>query len=881
MRNAVIVCTIAALLSWHAQGSGAESELSSAAVKKALTPDLIVLENERFVEGDERLVVVVGENHASVKTQIQLANLTTRLLDQNLVQAILVEGSSGAFDVSSFLRDQTKLSMSGAELRAFWRQQLEAGRIAGYEYVALTRPGIDIAGVEDMGAKARYEVGFQSRAYQHLAESYNRGATALEQDFNSLREKGKGADVQLVRSSLDEFKAARTRFAHVPGEIAQKLEPLGPPQAELMQVQNLVLPLYHRMNSWTPSYSDFETWIGEAKVLYQRLKPILEKMDSSSGITESSLSFSQKQDLRELNRLAERISSFKSAHKTDLDEMERLMSRFSRLSEQVEESQKTLEPFLKQVEGAATEVEDSFFVAANALESLARGTGQPRPKSMSFFREESERERKSNTAREKPFMVERDQAMVAGTVQYLQAQAKQRVLLIVGYAHLPGIIENLSSKNISFISGKLEASERDIEPWEGEAWELRKRANVPVFFALKRQLKELSPLLSDIWKKEQLARLEYLRQIYQAGSALKPAISGLAGDSRIFEKIGNEDRVVMVGRFPFDRNADFGAHVLDQGIVPTKEGEFYRVFDRGVAKELVEKLSDSVVDFVYHFKTARSPEETATYRLMCSAGDKSLGDFMANPPSRAKYEVLFGEPDEVDESGLPVSPLQGQLRGGSTGGTPPPGGRPPWTSAFADPGDPRRPALLRTINPRRAHHNLIAIERQQPSRIGDVAFFEDADLPILADKLRFTPSAGDNAHMVVLTARNTAEFRASIRKAADAKLLKGKQVALITCGDAFTDTAVLREDLLRADVLMVWANDRQVTPEGARRLRDEVKKSVETLPPEQRKTIEQLMNHSLQNWRKADPNDPGHRAFLRAGPFVDARSCNQGLRFPS
>jgi hypothetical protein len=249
---------------------------------------------------------------------------------------------------------------------------------------------------------------------------------------------------------------------------------------------------------------------------------------------------------------------------------------------------------------------------------------------------------------------------------------------------------------------------------------------------------------------------------------------------------------------------------------------------------------------------------------------------MQSPPSKAKYEVLFGEPDEVEEAGLLVSPLQRELRGG---GTPPPGGRPPWMSALADPGDPRRPILLRTINAQRAHQNLVALEKQQPSRLGDVAFFEEADLPALSEKLLFTPSRGDYAQMVVLAAKNTAEFRSSIRKAADAKLLKGKQVALITCGDAFADTAALREDLLRAGVLMVWVNDRQITPEAARRLCDEVKKTVEVLPVDQRKTIEQLMNHSLQNWRKADPSSPDHRAFLRAGSHVDARPCGHLSRF--
>jgi hypothetical protein len=87
--------------------------------------------------------------------------------------------------------------------------------------------------------------------------------------------------------------------------------------------------------------------------------------------------------------------------------------------------------------------------------------------------------------------------------------------------------------------------------------------------------------------------------------------------------------------------------------------------------------------------------------------------------------------------------------------------------------------------------------------------------------------------------------------------------------------------LLHAGVLMVWVNDRQITPEAARSLRDEVRKTVETLPPEQRKSIDQLMHQSLQNWRKADPNNPDHRTFLRAGSFVDARPHCHVLEFES
>jgi hypothetical protein len=868
----MIFCTIAALLSVLAACSADDSNVSPTAVKKALTTDIFVTEKEHLVKGDEQLVVVVGENHASVRTQIQLANLIIRLLDQNLVQAILVEGSSGRFDIAPFVDELASLPLSGAGLPALWHEQLETGRVAGYEYVALTQPRLEIVGVEDMGAKARYEVGAQTRAYQEVAASYERAAAVLQRDLESLRQAGNVNDIQRVNLILKEFEAARSRYAGMPDELARRMEPFNAPTAELLELPSIFNELYLRLNTLIPSYDDFEKWCSEAQVLYKRLKPVLDETGSFSTVSESDLSPSQSRDLRELNELSEKISPYKRGHQSDLDKWEKLSSRFSLLSKQLDESQKELKPFLEKVEDAKTDLQDCYFVAANALQSLAAEVGAPRPSSMAFFHEERERQNKESSSREKPFLAERDRAMAANAVGFLQKGPKQRVLLIVGYAHLPGLTEQLAADNVSFISGRLQASDEDIEPWELNAWEFRKRAYTPVFSARDRQLKEVSPLLNVFWRKEQLARLAYLRQAYEQNSGLEPIISGLVGNSRIFENVGGKDHALVIGGFPFDRNADFGSHVLDQGVVPGRPGESYRVFDRGTADRLIKELSDDIADFVYYYKTKAPTGGTATYRLRTVVGEKSLHDFMESPPSKAKCEILFGEPDEVEEAGLVVSPLQSELCGS---GAPPTRGRPPWTSAYADPSDPHHPILLRTINAERARQHLIALEKQQPSRLGDVAFFEEVDLPALPEKLMFTPQRGDYAQMMVLIAHNTAEFRASIRRAADAKLLEGKQVALITCGDAFAETTLLREDLLRAGALMVWINDRQVTVEAARRLWDEAKSAAETLPAEQRRTIEQLMNHSLRNWKKADPKDPGHEAFRRAAGFVDARPCGK------
>src|SRR4030095_4643230 len=111
---------------------------------------------------------------------------------------------------------------------------------------------------------------------------------------------------------------------------------------------------------------------------------------------------------------------------------------------------------------------------------------------------------------------------------------------------------------------------------------------------------------------------------------------------------------------------------------------------------------------------------------------------------------------------------------------------------------------------------ILAVEQQRPEHIGKPLFLEEADVPRLAERLHFTPSRGDHSQIVVLSARNVAEFRAQVQAAGRARLLKGKQVALITCGDAFEESVALREDLLGQGALMVWMPNRQITVEGGR-----------------------------------------------------------------
>jgi hypothetical protein len=84
---------------------------------------------------------------------------------------------------------------------------------------------------------------------------------------------------------------------------------------------------------------------------------------------------------------------------------------------------------------------------------------------------------------------------------------------------------------------------------------------------------------------------------------------------------------------------------------------------------------------------------------------------------------------------------------------------------------------------------------------------------------------------------------------------------LITCGHLFSETAELKEMLLRAGVLMVWVPSRLIPEDVGRRLFHEIQETVNSLTPGQRpKTIKGLIDFTLENWKKT-PADPDLNIF--------------------
>jgi hypothetical protein len=135
--------------------------------------------------------------------------------------------------------------------------------------------------------------------------------------------------------------------------------------------------------------------------------------------------------------------------------------------------------------------------------------------------------------------------------------------------------------------------------------------------------------------------------------------------------------------------------------------------------------------------------------------------------------------DTREAAGKQVTTLSGAAGGGK---------KPPSPPAGTVPGDEGRPPIYFTVNAERAKKNFETIDRLDPAAIRK-CFVENNDFSSVA----FTPRRGDFSQMVVFVAKNVQEFQTKIAEAAKEKKLLNKQVALITCGDAFTTTAELRE----------------------------------------------------------------------------------------
>jgi hypothetical protein len=838
-----VLAGFGALVAWVFVPSS-KPELGRA--KDLLDPAKIAVRYEYSRPDDDRLVVLIGENRASVRSQVDLEAILGRLNGGGALDAILVEGTNGPLDHADFAK-AFGTGLSGRGAAEYWGEQLAWGRVAGYEAFALTHPELPVSGVEDMAAKKRCEVDLTLRDDREVKERNRRAVALFEKAIGDL---GGPADREAaaVAELLPAFRSAAEQQGKARETFAEAMRPLSDKEVELAAIQTEALPLY------------------------RELEPIIEEARRSRADSRG--------DDSELRRKYEE-------NRSKFDRLVELNRRVGALRDDAaREGAKLKDPLAGRLEADAR-AEDQFFLLANAVARAAGGRSFP--EIGGFLRVERERmvkefERDPESVQAQ--LRERDQAMVDNTVAFLKAQrpGRRTVALVVGSNHLPGVSGFLKAAGISHVGGPLAGNDRALEPWEELAWAWRKRQRERLYSSGQGEgLKELSQLLDPVWKSEQRARVDFLRGLSQSEAALR----GYAGDGVFHERLlktseAKERHVsVLLTTNPLDRNVDYGAHLADWGPDPNQPGRYYAVYDRDQAGQQVAQFSDANAAFAYFYQTAR--DGAPAYQFLTPAGVVSKEQFQGSAPRLGGGEkpgcvVLCGEPDLVLEGRLAVSPLWRELRAGGSGGgdrPPPPGkgtaapGESPrgWSSRWylLEADLPQDVALYRTESAERAREHVKALDQQKPEALGEVAYLNAGQL----DQLPFTPRRGDNAQVVVIVARNVAEFRAELAKAAQEGRVKNKQFALITCGDAFAETTALRELMLHEGALMVWTPDRQVTPEAARHLADKIREVEKASSPGNRPaTIDRLIRRALGQWWSENPDDPDLGAFRQSSTWV-------------
>lgn len=895
----------------HKEQASQTSESRLQRVRKQLPPELLSIQKEHQGEDRRRTIVLLGENHASVKTQIQLADTLQRLGQAGLLDAILIEGSHGPVEHAAFAE---QARAQGAD-NAYWRQALEWGQIAGYEYYSLTHPSLRVHGVEDMGAKARFEIQLNALSDNDnsLAQTEQQARTVVKQALACLEQRGEKLPLTELRAEVSAHEKSSLELERAMQLLTEKSKPLTEAQLEITRFTNQ--PSFKEMMAWEV---EFSTKVKAFNAQLQRLKQkenrsdlppryILTKGKEQPEELKIQAERYQELDLtvqmtalakekEQIEELKTRLEGYQQEHKADLDRLKQLLAQRDKISKQINKELSLL------VQGGSAE--SHFFALANLVRELdAADKKCSRPLDLFFA---VERKKQHQQQINPASLAERDDAMVANTIEFFKRHSMaEHVVLLIGAAHLESMAPRLERAGFSYVSAKLSASDAEIERWELQAWSARQHPD-PLLFSKRADdggMKEKTRLNDAQWQADQLERIKLFKDL--EALAMPNARPLRIGSSTLYEHgLAKPGSVMRLGKLPLDRNANLGEHVLSQGPMPGAQGQFYALYDRHAAERLITELSGSDTAYSYYFQTEENGR--SAYRFKTPGGEIPLASFASSPPQPPggkppKRVVLFGEPDDIPEGGGHVSPLWRELRtGAGGGGRKPPGGKPGVGAAAEEPGGggkpPRGPRwtqillgqaaggnrraiqVLRTANPRRASLNLSRLDRQDPKYFKAPLIITESDN--LAEKLPFTPERGDHAQTVVLIARNVAEFRAKMEEAAAAKKFKNKQIALVTCGDAFLESAQLREKLLNEGALMVWVPDRQVTQEAGNRLIEYIKKvhaspAYQAKPAAERRTIDLLIDNALQQWQKDHPNDTSLILFLESSPWVRLSPASQ------
>lgn len=859
-------------------------------------------------KGDERIIYLLGENHASVKTQVQISELVVPLFDAKLADAILIEGSNGAADFSRLqlsvepdVHSHGPTLLTPQQAEAYWREELEWGHIAAYEYIGLVRVGTIVHGVEDMKAKARFTVkglAPNEAELKQQQEADGRALLAFEDAIGQLRGK---VDLQLEKHIDRLFTSyreavARSQAKHRAYVVASK------PTEERVELEVERVDIAGRWRALEPALTEARSIENERKekikAYEEKIKPFKSDIANLNGLLLAAragdvralariqnltdLVNSTESEKKHIEYLGDKLKSFEREKGGELNVLARDLKRNSERIASLEAPRvKAAEPLTRALESKR----GAFFTLANALRDAGETFRLRFEKIENYFRDEAVRAKNAD-ANQTGDLSERDAAMVQNTVRFFADRKDIRsAVLIVGSLHLEGMAKRLREAGFNVFAGKMKAAATPLEPWEEEEWRRREAAYSTFFSDVKRNPE--SHFFDENWVREQRQTVVSLQNIDAPGSEFSSVDVNLAWDSKIYADKGGKKAVILTGQ---ERNpqARFGRYVVRSGPIPGQKGRHYELFDREAAKSDVKKLSGNGTAFVYFHKDI-GQDGKPTYVLHAPTGDMSLEQFATTPVragSRSRYVVMFGEPDEVMRGKVAVSPLWERLRAAGGGGNGR-GGKPPgWTAPWDEPphgGEPPRksrgvgaagsgpgrsqPLILNTLNPQRARKNVELVDKQKAR--GPIAFLDYTSETKGLEDVRFTSPDGEHAQMVVIVARNVGEFRAEVQRAAEAGKLEGKQIALLTCGDAFESTSMLKEMMLDNGAAMVWVPDRQVTPDAARTLVDWLKRtSIPGSPDDVRASVSELIYDALGAWHEKDPTNPDLAMFRLSKGWV-------------
>ena len=931
---------------------------------------------EKKYDGDgERLIYLIGENHASVANQLELVKLLDVLHRDYGISTILVEGSNGPFDLSK-VRGQLTKEISAKELQEHLKTQLEWGRIAGYEYTALTSDDIVVQGVEDMSEKLLYGINStaaDSSSNRLEIESLRFGLLRIRKVRDDAKQKSDigiktSTDFTNVDSGIVAFEKTIDDFEHAIKIYSDATQPLRDKQQKIAKALVTLKPAFKKYGSDLSGIvniqKEYSSKVQAYKIKFEELKRKVKQYNSSAS---SGRTLPDGTNRKELNKLLiqngidpnsemvrQMLQNYSgnslesdggvfgiepSISRSELESMQRSLttakSRIEYLQNQLEtfndhygkaysvvtdpqnktlstEVEAAIKSAGEQRSESRSKVEDAFAYLENQLVIVARPLEVDVSPIKNFWSETTKWLSEQNVLTAEASLRGRDSAMAENALQYLQEHNISAAAMIVGYAHVQSLATLFQKNGVSHVGLRLNSSDNDIEAWENRAWEQRIDPENNALYS-KSQNKEKSLLLNDMWLREEASKLDLFSRLPQL--KLKDASSQLV----VHENLLGDQQVIITTRIPPDRNANFGDFRADYGPVPGRPGEYYQIFDRAKAKSEVEEFSNDQTLFAYAFRTdGPSGKE---YKINIPAGEINAKDFINSPPHTVGEKVpervvLFREPDEQQRGSITFSPLVERMRSSAGGGGrngPPPGNRGGTAAEAPEPGPEnassgngggnnrtgggdngsggngngpywshawliaaplkakQKPTLYQTINPKRAQENLKILDHQKGKKLGEVQFIEEESL----SSLPFSPRSGKESRTVILRGSNTPEFRAQIREAAKNGQLRNKQVALITCGDAFSETSALREAILDGGAAMVWVPERQLDISQGQKLRNYVKTIVEELGSEgETKLVDELMRRALQRWEKESESDPSLRLLEQSSTWVRLEKVN-------